>query len=292
MTNSPDDPPRRAPDERARLYRALARDARYGHYVRIPERICRCLDYFKVASERRAVKERLHSYYLFVGVVDDLIDSGRVEVGREILEQLGDGGSSGGGASFDAESKHSRARLVTEVLKSHISPEIYPPVFEKLEELYRAVVGERESGTMRAYVEQRKAVGRLTAELSYLLIRPLLGRECVDLRRFLQQVGEVGCLIDSTIDLRHDARQGLLSFRPTLKDYFRLAARTLREGVTVSLRHPRLSGLFLEGLGDDLFDRLRARPELKRPDPSDGARRVRLRERGVTPKAGPCNLSR
>ncbi|MBA3243474.1 MAG: hypothetical protein H0T60_19800 [Acidobacteria bacterium] len=290
MTNSPEAPTRHAQDERERLYRALARDARYGHYVRIPERICRCLDYFKVASERRAVKERLHSYYLFIGVVDDLIDSGRVEVGREILEQLGAGG--GGGPSFDEETKRSRARLVTEVLQSHISPEIYPPVLGKLEELYRAVVGERESGTMRAYIVQRKAVGRLTSELSYLLIRPLLGRECVDLSRFLQEVGEVGCLIDSTIDLRHDGRLGLLSFRPTLRDHLRLAARTLREGLTVSLSHPRLSGLFLEGLCDDLFDRLRARPELKRPDPSDGARRVRLRARGVTPKAGPCNLSR
>jgi len=291
MTNSPEAPTRHAQDERERLHRALARDARYGHYVRIPERICRCLDYFKVASERRAVRECLHSYYLFIGVVDDFIDSGRVEAGREILEQLGAGGG-GGGASFDEETKRSRARLVTEVLQSHLSPEIYPPVIEKLEELYRAVVGERESATMRAYVVQRKAVGRLTAELSYLLIRPLLGRECVDLRRFLQEVGEVGCLIDSTIDLRHDGRLGLLSFRPTLRDHLRLAARTLREGLTVSLNHPRLSGLFLEGLCDDLFDRLRARPELKRPDPSDGARRVRLRARGVTPKAGPCNPSR
>ncbi|MCA1635509.1 MAG: hypothetical protein LC802_17910 [Acidobacteria bacterium] len=272
MTNSPDAPTRRAQDERERLYRALARDARYGHYVRIPERICRCLDYFDIAASREPVRERLHSYYLFIGVVDDLIDSSRVEAGREILEQLGNGRDGGGSPAFDEETKRSRARLVTEVLKTHISPEIYPAVIEKLEELYQAVVGERESVTMRAYVEQRKAVGRLTAELSYLLIRPLLGRDCVDLRRLMQQVGEVGCLIDSTIDLRHDGRLGLLSFRPTLKNYLQLAARTLRDGLSVSLRHPRLSGLFLAGLGDDLFDRLRARPELKRPDPSDGAR--------------------
>src|SRR5215510_3738424 len=55
---------------------AIARESRYGHYVRIPERICRCLDYFKLDGDRLAVKERLRAYYLFIGVVDDAIDSG------------------------------------------------------------------------------------------------------------------------------------------------------------------------------------------------------------------------
>src|SRR5687767_6537869 len=51
MTNPPDASTRPAPPAEAdRLYLALARDARYGHYVRIPERICRCLDYFQVAA--------------------------------------------------------------------------------------------------------------------------------------------------------------------------------------------------------------------------------------------------
>jgi hypothetical protein len=267
MTNSPDDALRHVPDEARRLYSALARDARYGHYVRIPERICRCLEYFSLDAGREAARARLHSYYLFIGVVDDLIDSSRIEAGAEILEHLRDGSR----PCFDEESRRSGARLVTEVLKSHISPEIYPSVLLKMEELYRAVVGERASETMRAYVEQRKAVGSLTAELSYMLIRPLLGRECEELRRLLQKVGEVGCLIDSAIDLRADERLGLLSFKPTLVEHLRLAARTLREGLSVSLRHPRLSGLFLEGVCDDLFDRLRERGPLKEPDALDGA---------------------
>src|SRR5688572_11458919 len=71
-------------------YEAIAQDSRYGHYVRIPERICRCLDYFRISSSRSAVRSRLHSYYLFVGVVDDVIDSNQPETGREILEQLAD----------------------------------------------------------------------------------------------------------------------------------------------------------------------------------------------------------
>ncbi len=269
MTNPPDASERRVPGEAERLYGALARDARYGHYVRIPERICRCLDYFKVAARRRAVSERLHAYYLFVGVVDDLLDSGRVEVGAEILERLGDGRD-----DLDEGAHVSRARLVTEVLKRHIGEDVRPSVSLKLGELYGAVLGERAAGTVQEYIEQRRAVGRLTAELSYMLIRPLLARECEDLRRFLQEVGEVGCLVDSTIDLRSDGRLGLIGFRPTLGAHLRLAARTLGEGLRVSLKHPRLSGLFLEGLCDDLFDRLRARPPRtdSESDPAESAK--------------------
>jgi hypothetical protein len=257
MTNSPDAPtPDDAQGEAERLYRALALDARYGHYVRIPERICRCLDYFGVAAaSRRAVSERLRAYYLFIGVVDDQLDSARIEAGVEILERLGERRP-----RFDEETRRSRAGLVTEVLKGHIGEEVHAPLLSKMSELYSAAVGEREARTLGAYVEHRKAVGRLTVESSYLLIRPLLARECGELRRFLGRVGEVGCLVDSTIDLRSDARLGLLGFRPTLGGHLRLAARTLGEGLRVALRHPRLSGLFLEGLADDLLDRLRARP--------------------------------
>src|SRR2546421_1332341 len=115
------------------LYQAISQEARYRHYVRIPERICRCLDYFDVPFSRRAVKERLHSYYLFIGVVDDVIDSSQLEAGREILKQLANRT-----LFFNEETKQSRAKLVTEVLKCHISREIYPLVLAQLEELYQA----------------------------------------------------------------------------------------------------------------------------------------------------------
>jgi len=228
-------------------YEAISRDSRYGHYVRIPERICRCLDYFKISSSRRAVKERLHSYYLFIGVVDDLIDSSQLEAGREILRQLDK-------PFFSDESEESHVRLVTEVFKSRIGHETYPMVVTKLEELYRAVVGERNSRTMKAYIAQRKAVGHLTAEVSYLLIQPLLKSEHKDLRRFLQKVGEIGCLVDSLIDLKADARSGLLNFRPTLKDYLNLLSETLKDGLAIFLRHARLVGVFLDAITDNLLD--------------------------------------
>jgi hypothetical protein len=251
------------------LYQALSQDSRYGHYVRIPERICRCLDYFNVSSSRRAVKERLHSYYLFIGVVDDVIDSSRPEAGGEILKQLDDRVP-----FFDEETRHSRAKLVTEILKCHISLDIYPTVLAKLEELYRAVIGERNSTTMRAYIGQRKAIGRLTAEVSYLLIRPLLKSEHKDLCAFLQKVGEVGCLIDSVIDLRADGRVGLLSFSPTLQDYLKLTGQMLREGLRILLRHPRLLGLFVESVHDDLLDQFRARRACPASDQLDSTKNI------------------
>jgi hypothetical protein len=254
MMNSPDVISRYIQADIEWLYQAISQDPRYGHYVRIPERICRCLDYFNVTASRKAVKERLHAYYLFIGVVDDVIDSNRPEAGREILKRL-----ENSTLFFNEETKQSPAKLVTEILKCHISLEIYPMALAKFDELYEAVVKERKSKTMGAYIEQRKAIGCLTAELSYLLIRPLLKNEHNDLCGFLKKVGAVGCLIDSVIDLKADARLGLLSFRPTLKDYLKLTAQMLHEGSTVILKHPRLLGLFLEAVNDDLLDQLRVR---------------------------------
>lgn len=249
MTNSTDAFSRHRQDDLQSRYQAISQDSRYGHYGRIPERICRCLDYFKVSSSRQAVKERLHSYYLFIGVVDDIIDSSAPEAGREILKQLDNRNP-----FFDEGTKESHAKLVTEVFKCHISPETYPEILARLEELYHAVVSERTSATMRAYIEQRKTIGSLTAEVSYLLIRPLLREEHKDLRRFLQEVGEVGCLMDSLIDLRADATLGLISFKPTLNDHFNLISQLLREGLRILLKHPRLLGLFLEAIADNLLD--------------------------------------
>lgn len=276
MTNSPDAASQTNHADIEGLYRAVSTDSRYGHYVRIPERICRCLEHFGVASDRAAVGERLHSYYLFIGVVDDAIDSHRLEAGGEIIERLVDPTP-----SFGEEARRSHAGLTTECLKRHIGPEIYESVLAKLTELYGAVVGERRAATMRAYIEQRRAVGRLTAELSYLLIRPLLvgGRD--GLCRFFLEVGEVGCLVDSVVDLRSDGRLGLLGFRPTTRDYLVLVAHTLRAGACVLAKHPRLLGLFLDGVGDVLLDRFRARRSHQSPDVPDNTKNEYACERAA-----------
>src|SRR2546428_10658330 len=168
MKTLPDIVSQDAPADISKHYLTISQDSRYGHFVRIPQRICRCLDYFRVAASRVAVRERLHSYYLFIGVVDELIDSTRIEAGREILEHFDNRIP-----CFNQETMQSPARLAAEVLKCHIGADIYATALAKLKQLHRAVVRERNSTTISAYIEERKVVGRLTAELSYLLMRPL-----------------------------------------------------------------------------------------------------------------------
>jgi hypothetical protein len=234
------------------LYKIVSQNPRYAHYARIPERICRCLDYFKVIYERETVREQLHSYYLFIGVADDLIDSNGLPAGAEILKQLSDRAT-----RFDEEKRRSPVKLVTEVLKSRISSEIYSTVVGRLEELYEAVVREQRSSTIDEYIRERKRVGYLTAEVSYLLIKPGLGNDSRALPSFFTKVGEVGCLVDSMIDLRADYREGIINFKPTAAAHLKLAGQTLYEGVRVLCKRPRLFNLFIEGISDDLRDRSR-----------------------------------
>ena len=249
MTSSTGAFPQLHQDDVQHRYQAISRDCRYGHYVRIPERICLCLDYFKVGCDRQAVKERLRAYYLFIGVADDAIDSSQLETGRIILQQLEEPNP-----RFDDRTRESDAGLVTEILKCHISSGAHPEILARLQELFRAVMDERRSTTMTAYIKQRKRIGHLTAEISFLLIRPLFRHEHVGLRPFLQRVGEVGCLLDSLIDLRADARLGLVGFRPGINEHFELMRPLLREGFGILLGHMRLMGLFLEAIVDNLRD--------------------------------------
>ena len=229
-------------------YRAIANDPKYTHFVRIPERILRCLDHFGIVCDRTETIARLHSYYLFIGVADEAIDSGHVDTGERILEHLSTQ------TSFLDEEIES-VKLVTSILKSHISADASSLMMSGFRELYQEVVSERASKSIDTYIENRKAVGRLTAELSFLLIRPLLAPDNQSLCRFMKQVGEVGCLIDSLIDLTADHRLGLIMFKPTIMDRVKLVVSTLQKGLGVLVRHPRLSGIFLQAVGDNLRDR-------------------------------------
>jgi len=239
--------------ELERLYQAIVLDPKYAHFVHIPKRIIRCLDHFTVECDAIEVKKRLLSYYLFIGVVDETIDCGGLETGKQILERFNIRTP-----CLDDKTQRSAIDLTTEILKRNISREVYSATQAKLHELYRAVVRERTAATMTVYIEQRGAVGSLTAEVSYLLIQPFLERDRADLLRFLKSVGSVGCLVDSIVDLSADSRNGILSFRPGARDLLRLISRTLREAFVISFRHPALLGLFMEGIGDILRDRFRS----------------------------------
>jgi hypothetical protein len=241
------------PGSVGRAYQAIADDPKYKHFVRIPDRILQCIDYFGIACDRVATRTRLHAYYLFIGVVDDAIDSGRVDTGTMILEYL-----STPAPLLDEEVRRSSVRLLTEILKSHVNDETYPLMMSLLRQLYREVVGERAATSIGSYLEHRQSVGSLTAELSYVLIRPTLIGEHEPLCRFMQQVGAIGCLVDSLIDLSADRRLGLLGFKPGIMDYPKLFICILRDGLRMALRHPGLSRSFLAAIVDNLHDRFRA----------------------------------
>jgi hypothetical protein len=254
------------PPSVARAYQELAGASKYQHFVRIPDRIIQCIDYFGITCDRDVVKERLHAYYLFIGVVDDAIDSGRIDAGRLILEYL-----SKPAPVFDEVTTGSSVRVMTEILKSHMSDTTYPMMMEKLRELYSEVVSERNAASIESYIGHRKSVGSLTAELSCVLIRPNLHGEHETLLQFMKEVGAIGCLVDSLIDLSNDRQLGLLSFEPGLVGYAKLSACILRDGLRVSLKHPGLFGLFVRAIVDNVLDRFRA--ERDRPPHSSASDR-------------------
>lgn len=233
----------------------LAGDPRYRHYARIPERICRCVEQFQVEFDEELVRAKLRCFYLFIGVVDDAIDACAPEIGEDVLRLLKSRRSQMGD-----EPLASPAALVTFALKREIPPPIYPRTVRRLEALYKAVMCERRAETLREYVGFRKKVGWRTADLTYRLIEPLLSRPEKRLRRFLQRVGSVGCLVDSLIDLDTDYRNGLLAFRPTGWDRIKLFGRMMRDGLPIVWAYPRAAGLFLAAVRDNFRDRQR-RPE-------------------------------
>ena len=241
------------PSEVRQAYRNLAELPKYQHFVRIPDRIIQCIDYFGIACDKTLVRERLHAYYLFIGVVDDAIDSGAIGAGTLILEYLRTPAP-----DFDDHAAHSSFRLLTEILKTHISETAYPVMLDKLQALYGEVISELGATSVDSYIVHRDSVGALTAELSYLLIQPDLGDHNKMLCEFMKRVGAIGCLIDSLIDLNRDRRLGLLAFHPGIMDYAKLMVAILRNGFRVSLRHPRLYALFFRAVLDNLRDPFRA----------------------------------
>ena len=235
------------------MYHDIAADPKYQHFIRIPDRILQCMDYFGIQCDREKARSCLHTYYLFIGVVDNAIDNGRVETGRVILDYLGTP------APKIVREMDSSVRLVTEILKVHVCQHPQPVMMDKLLELYGEVVSERAATSIESYIAHRNSVGGLTAELSYLLIRPGLSGDLQQLCEFMQQVGAIGCLIDSLIDLHKDRRLGLLAFQPGVTDYAQLVLTILRDGSRLVLKHPRLFPIFLSAIVDNLRDPARAK---------------------------------
>lgn len=233
------------PDDakRAGLYAALAGDARYRPYVQIPDHLHRVMRYLRAGPLVPEIRARLSAYYLFIGVVDDIIDAAPVEFGEPILRLLDNAAC--------RVPLPPAARLVTDELLTYLDAPLRAELRPQFAALYEAVVAERYADTMARYIAARVACGRLTALISYQIIRPLLRCDPPELPALLQDAAGVGCLIDSVLDLPADARQGLLGFRPTLAGYALLIGRTILAGCQVLARHPRLLALFARAIFDN-----------------------------------------
>jgi hypothetical protein len=217
----------------------------FQHYVRIPDRICSSLDFFDQSYNRSSVHGILKSFYLFIGIVDHAMDTISISIASDVLQQLKQP------ASFAETVPH---KLATELLKSQINVKVYDIVLDRFSQLCEAVFHERCSRTISEYIQQRKNIGYLTAEISYLLIEPFLNERHSEVRNFFCNVGEVGCLVDSLIDLSLDYKRRLINFTPDILSYIRISMHSALIGVPLLWRYPKLIHIFYEAVLDNCRD--------------------------------------
>ena len=237
-----------------RRYQTIVNNSRYSHFTRIPERIIRFLDSFHIHFDRTAVHERLLSHYLFIAVVDDAIDSGE-DVAQMVFDHFNS-------AACDLSELSPRfdVATVSEILKFYVVADQRSSLLRSLQRAHREVIGERAATSVRTYISHRKALGRATARQSYLLIHPALREPDQKICRLMEEIGAVGCLVDSLIDIGEDHRSGLLNFDLTVVNYATLCFRTAVSGLRVLAKKPSLIFLLGEAIADNIRDRGRAQP--------------------------------
>lgn len=233
-----------------RRYQKIVDNSRYRHFTRIPERIVCFLDSFHVEFDRDAVHARLLSHYLFIALVDDAIDSGQTAVAQNVFDRFD--GVAGG---LNEISHQSDVVVVTEILKCHVDEDGRLAILRSLQRAHREVIGERVATSVGTYITHRKQLGRATARQSYLLIRSALREPNQQLCRLMEEIGAVGCLVDSMIDIGEDHRSGLLNFDLTVVSYATLCFRTAVAGLRVLAKKPSLIFLLAEAIVDNIRDR-------------------------------------
>ena len=248
-----DSEPQLTADAIERRFVAISGDPRYFQFAHIPDRIIHCLELCGAAGDRTTMRARLMAYYVFIGVVDDGIESAELETGEQILKRLANPLP-----CFDQSARNSRAHFMTEILKRHIGPSIQARAQLKFRDLHRANLAERSSLTIRDFIKQRKLIGSLTAELSYLLIRDCFSVPATECRRLMKDVGAIGCLVDSVVDVRSDTRAGTLSFHLGACGFLFLCGATIFDGIRLAMRYPRMLHLFGAAIRDNFRDRKRS----------------------------------
>ncbi|MCI0444157.1 hypothetical protein L0152_13225 [bacterium] len=230
------------------LHQIISDHPCFEHYVNIPDRICSSLDLFDRSYNRTKVHEVLKSFYLFIGIVDHAMDTISISVARNVLDQLKQPNS------FSETVLEILHQLATELLKKQIDSSVYDAVLDRFSQLCEAVYYERCSKTIFDYIQHRKKIGYLTAEISYLLIKPFLNNCDPEILKFFCEVGEVGCLVDSLIDLRSDYKRGLIIFRPNLNSYLKVTIQAASIGIPLLWRYPKLIHIFYQAVVDNCRD--------------------------------------
>jgi hypothetical protein len=111
--------------------------------VRIPARICSCLDWFGIKYNRSKALDVLSTFYLFIGVIDHVLDTISIDLGCRILDQLRSP------YSFEMDCPES---IITENLKTKIEPGIFPMFLLKVNILYAAVCREQGCLNVNDYI--------------------------------------------------------------------------------------------------------------------------------------------
>jgi len=233
-------------------YAHLAADPRFFQFANIPDRIIKCLKFYGIAHDEFRVRSALLAYYIFIGVTDEVIDR-QGDDGQTILARI-----TKPSVYLHESLGCSDAQFMAEILKRHFPLRASHQIRAKFRTLYRINLAERRVRTMSDFLKTRKLLGRVTADISYLLVRDHLWNDEWKLRNLMRDVGAAGCLIDSLVDARADRRAGILAFRPSFFESLRLATETFLLGARLGFRHFGLRSLFAQAIVDNIRDRRRS----------------------------------
>ena len=226
---------------------------RYTQYASIAPRISQTLAYLGYSFPKDKVHDTLMAYYLFVAIVDDLMDAGQPDIGWRVLDYFRDNDPL-------ADYSCKQLRQACEILRYKIHRDYYQTFLEKLDRLHRKVLEEKAATDSPCYFDLRVLTGGLTAEISFDLIGDVLDHKKPPKNNLIVEIGEVGSLIDSIVDAPADFRNKLMSVSPGFRFYQSLLMRTGKMITGILWRNPQLFGLCLESTADVWLDRFR-RPD-------------------------------
>lgn len=222
------------------IIEGLIQNKKYVHYLQIPDRVSAFLDYFEIQYDDYNVQISLSTYFLWLKVADNEIDENSQTIGDRIKDRLVDPE-----IKINKETNSEPVLLLTEILKNQVNKSVYDSFVGGLNELYDAVLQERYSSTMTQYIINRKNVGRLTAYCAFEIMKPYLDNRQEIFLEFFQRLGSLGCLVDSVVDIKRDAEDGMLRFKPSINDRIKLYLNTIKEGTELLFKYPGLYRCFL-----------------------------------------------